>query len=302
MQRELLSSGWAAYANFAALPPEHADYEQARFVLLPVPYDRSTSYRPGARGGPRAIIEASHYLELYDEELQTEPYRAGIHTLPALEPLASGPEAMSARVEAVVGRLLAAGKLPILLGGEHSITIGAVRALTGQGEKLSVLQLDAHADLREEYEGTPFSHACVGRRIAERARLVQLGIRSLSAIEADYLHHAPITTVYAQEWLTDEQSALRALAELDDPVYITIDLDVFDPAIMPATGTPEPGGLDWQKVLRLLRRVCRNHLVLGADLVELAPLPGQIAPDFLVAKLVYKLIGYLSELSRGGAR
>ena len=233
--------------------------------------------------------------------MQTEPYRAGIHTLPALEPLASGPEAMSARVEEIVGRLLAADKLPILLGGEHSLTIGAVRALSGQGEKLSVLQLDAHADLREEYEGTPFSHACVGRRIAERARLVQLGVRSLSAAEADYLRHAQVTTVYAREWLEDEQSAERALAELDDPVYITIDLDVFDPAIMPATGTPEPGGLGWYAVLRLLRRVCRTHRVLGVDLVELAPLPGQVAPDFLAAKLVYKLIGYLTEPGIGGS-
>ena len=301
MQKELLASGWAAYANFAALPPEYADYEKARFVLLPVPYDLSASYRPGARGGPGAIIEASRYLELYDEELQAEPYRAGIHTLPALEPLASGPEAMSARVEEIVGQLLAAGKLPILLGGEHSLTIGAVRALSRQGEKLSVLQLDAHADLREEYEGTPFSHACVGRRIAERARLVQLGVRSLSAAEADYLRHAQVTTVYAHEWLEAAQSAERALAELDDPVYITIDLDVFDPAIMPATGTPEPGGLGWYAVLRLLRRVCRTHRVLGVDLVELAPLPGQVAPDFLAAKLVYKLIGYLSEPSRGGS-
>lgn len=294
MEERLFAQGWASHSTFGGLAPEYSDYQQSRFVLLPLPYDLTASYRPGARSGPQAILNASRYLELYDEELQSEPYHAGIHTVPALEPVASGPEAECARVEQIVGWLLDDGKFPILLGGEHSLTIGAIAAVARKHKNFSVLQFDAHADLRDEYEGTRFSHACVGRRIAERARLVEIGIRSLSAEEADYLKGASVTVGYAAELQRDPLLVSRLLRELFDPVYITVDLDVFDPSIMPATGTPEPGGLGWYEVLDILRTVCDSHEVLGADVVELAPLPGQVAPDFLAAKLVYKLVGYLS--------
>jgi agmatinase len=301
MEERLFAQGWATYPTFGGLAPEYSDYQQSRFVLLPLPYDLTTSYRPGARGGPQAILSASRYVELYDEELQGEPYQVGIHTLPALEPVAAGPEAECARVEQIVGWLLDDGKFPILLGGEHALTIGAIAAVARRRKNFSVLQFDAHADLRDEYEGTRFSHACVGRRIAERARLVQIGIRSLSAEEASYLKSASSVTVgYAAELQRDPLLVARLLQQLQDPVYITIDLDVFDPSIMPATGTPEPGGLDWYAVINLLRTVCEDHEVIGADVVELAPLPGQVAPDFLAAKLIYKLVGYLSSRRKGG--
>jgi agmatinase len=251
------------------------------------------SYRPGARLGPQAILETSRQLELYDEELEREPYRVGICTLPPLEPVAEGPEQMIARIKRVVSEVLAGGKFPLLLGGDHSITLGAVQALTASG-KLSVLQLDAHADLRDEYQGTKWSHACVGRRIGELAGLVQLGVRSLSREEAEFLEVSEITMITARTLLEDPRPAERAIDRLKDPLYITVDLDVLDPALMPAVGTPEPGGLDWQSTLALLRYASKTHRVVGCDLVELAPIPGLSAPDYLAAKLVYKMIGYWS--------
>jgi len=293
MEEMLTSEGLASPQTFAGIPPEQSAWERARVAIVPVPYDLTASYRPGARLGPQAIIEASRQLELYDEELEAEPYRVGICTLPPLEPVAKGPEQMIAKVERVVSEVLAAGKLPLLLGGDHSITLGAVRALASGGG-LSVLQLDAHADLRDEYQGTKFSHACVGRRISELARLLQLGVRSLSREEAKFLKGSEITMITARSLLKDPGPAERAIGELADPLYITVDLDVLDPAVMPAVGTPEPGGLDWQTLLRLLRYAFEGRRVVGCDLVELAPIAGLSAPDYLAAKLVYKIIGYLS--------
>lgn len=285
---------------FAGIPEEYSHWEGAQVVLLPVPYDLTASYRPGARRGPQAILEASPQLELYDEELDLEPYRVGIHTLPPLEPVAQGPEAMIGRVCQAVGEIAAAGKFPIVLGGDHSITVGAVRALIPRYGKLSVLQLDAHADLRDEYQGTRWSHACVGRRIDELARLTQVGLRSLSHKEAEFLKKSGITAIYARELSDDLGAAEQAIAKLSDPVYITLDMDVFDPALVPAVGTPEPGGLGWQEVIAILKRVFETHRVVGCDVVELAPIPGLIAPDFLAAKLVYKLIGYWGKFQNRG--
>jgi len=278
--------------NFCALPAEHAAWNASRVAVLPVPYDLTTSYQPGARRGPQAMIEASWQLELYDTELGTEPFEVGIHTLPPLEPLVSGPRAMAERVAQAVGQVLEAGKFPIVLGGDHAVTHGVVRAIDERHVPFSVLQLDAHADLRDRYQGSQWSHATVGRRISERAPLVQLGVRSFSAEEAAFLDQANVLSVSARAWHEDHDSVERALEQLQSPVYITVDLDVFDPAIMPATGTPEPGGLGWYQVLTLLRRVFETRTVVGCDVVELAPLPGTIAPDFLAAKLVYKLVAY----------
>lgn len=295
MEEQLILEGLAVPRTFAAVPLEYSSWERSRVVLLPVPYDFTTSYQAGARAGPQAILEASVNLELYDEELEKESYRVGIHTLPPLEPLASGPEEMSARVEQVTRRILQAGKFPILLGGDHSITLGAVRAMANERGRFDVLQLDAHADLRDSFQGARYSHACVGRRISEIANLVQVGVRSLSLEEAEFLRVSNVKMVHAREWLSDPKTAEQALDALEDPVYLTLDVDVFDPAIMPATGTPEPGGPSWQAVLMLLRRAFERHRVIGCDVVELAPIPGLIAPDILAAKLVYKLIGYWSE-------
>jgi len=243
-------------------------------------------------------LEASLQLELYDEELDSEPYQVGIHTLAPLEPVAEGPKAMIERVRRAVGEIAKAGKFPLVLGGDHSITLGAVQALSSHYGKLSVLQLDAHADLRDEYQGTRWSHACVGRRIGELARLTQIGLRSLSREEAEFLKSSDITAIYAHE--LSQGAVERVIDDLGDPVYLTLDMDVFDPALVPAVGTPEPGGLGWPVVLAILKRVFKTHRVVGCDIVELAPIPGLIAPDFLAAKLVYKLIGYWGKFQNRG--
>ncbi len=282
--------------NFGELAPEFSSFEGSRVVILPVPYDATTSWQPGTRSGPKAIIEASTHLELFDEELQSEPYRVGIHALNPLEPSTSGPEETLQRVEQAFSFILDHEKFPVMLGGEHSITLGAVRALLKKHKALSVLQLDAHADLRDSFSSSKFNHACTAHRIHELGvSLVQIGVRGLSTEEANYLKDAPdITTVLAIDIQRDSSGIEEALAKLKSPVYITIDLDVFDPSICPSVGTPEPGGLDWYTMLSILRKVSKTHEVLGFDVVELCPIPGLIAADFLAAKLVYKLIGYLS--------
>lgn len=290
--------------NFGGLPPEFSRFASARAVVLPVPYDLTTSYLAGTRFGPQAIIDASTHLELYDEELQSEPYRVGIYTLPLLEPSAASPQETLDRVEEVIAWLLERKKFPVTLGGEHSLTLAPVRALQKKFGSFSVLQLDAHADLRESFQGTPFNHACVGRRIYELGlKLVQIGVRAISAEEAEFIHRAKnLHICFDYAWHSKLTEIDRALAQLRDPVYVTLDLDVFDPALMPAVGTPEPGGLDWYTVLKILKYVGEKHRVLGFDVVELCPIAGVIGPDFLAAKLVYKMLGYFLYNQQGGQR
>lgn len=286
--------------NFGGLPPEFSRFASARAVVLPVPYDLTTSYVAGTRRGPQAILEASTHLELYDEELQGEPYRVGVHTLPLLEPSAASPEETIQRLEQTVTWLLEREKFPVLLGGEHSLTLAPIRALQKKFGKFSVLQLDAHADLRDSFQGTPFNHACVGRRMHDLGlNLVQIGIRAISPEEAEFIQTAKSLHVcfdYELHPLPGEGKGVRALevalAQLASPVYVTLDLDVFEPALMPAVGTPEPGGLDWYTVLNILRYVGEKHTVLGCDVVELCPIAGMVGPDFLAAKLVYKMLSY----------
>ena len=283
--------------NFGGLESDFAALDRARAVILPAPYDFSTSYQGGARLGPRAILAASRNMELWDEEVGAV-YRQGIHTLPELEPTAEGPEAMSRRVEEAVGWILRQKKLPVMLGGEHSLTAGAVKAVATSVERLSVLQIDAHADMRDRYLDSPFSHACVMRRVRELVPAASVGIRSLSEEEAEYLEAHP-----APMWSTREFRALGRRLEpileaLTDQVYVTIDVDGLDPSQVPATGTPEPGGLDWYELVDLLRSVAERKRIVGFDVVELAPLPGQVASDFLAARLVYRLIGLSLGLKR----
>ncbi|HHL39179.1 MAG TPA: agmatinase [Deltaproteobacteria bacterium] len=269
----------------------------ARFTVLPVPYDLTVSYVSGARGGPRAILEASAHMELYDEELRFEPIEAGIRTLPFLEPTAAGPEAMAGRVEEAVSEIVEGGSIPVVLGGEHSITVGLVRALFKAHGSLSVLQLDAHADMRDRFEESPYSHACVARRISEICPIVQVGVRSLSAEEAAFLDEraaagdGSVRTFYAAG-MRGGVPVDEIVSALSEKVCVTVDLDCLDPSIMPATGTPEPGGLGWHDVLGLLRAVASHRKVVGMDVVELSPLPGNVAPDFTAARLVYKMMGY----------
>ena len=276
-----------------------SDWDGSRFVILPVPYDATTTFQAGTRKGPKAVIEASSYMELYDEELRMETAEAGIHTLDLLE-VTVNPEETLRRIQDVVTGIVKADKIPVTIGGEHSITFGAVKSLRDKYSNLSVLQLDAHADLRKEYQGTVWSHACVMRRISElNVSIVQAGIRSLSKEEAGFLDSAGnITTYYAAAIIDRNDWMEEAISHLSENVYITIDVDVFDPAYVPATGTPEPGGLDWYQVTRFLNRVFQSRRVVGFDAVELCPQPGQIASDFLVARLLYKMMGY-SLLQKG---
>jgi agmatinase len=276
--------------NFGGLDEPFSALAVARAVVLPVPYDFTTTYQGGTRSGPRAILAASQNMELWDEEIGAI-YRSGIHTLPEVEPAAEGPGAMVARVEQAVAWILEQGKLPAILGGEHSITAGAVRAMVRRFPSLSVLQIDAHGDMRDTYLGSPHSHACVMRRVREMVPAASVGIRSLSEEEAAYLERHPVPM-----WSVRQFRALNGrwepiLAALTDEVFVTFDLDGLDPSALPATGTPEPGGLDWYEAVDLLRAVSERSRIVGFDVVELAPIAGQIASDFLAARLVYRLIG-----------
>lgn len=290
-------SGDAFPWSFASLDGDDADFDRAAAVILPVPYDGTLSYRGGARDGPQAIIEAARYLELYEPDLGLEPAQWGIATLPALEPDASGPEANIVHVEQAVGALADAGKLPVTLGGEHSLSIGAVRALAQRHPGLSVLQLDAHADMRDSYQGSAYSHACVMRRVREvvgDGSVVQAGVRSISSEEMQHIRDAEVTGVhlYTPGQYNDLAAINELLAGLSETVYVTVDLDALDPSIMPAVGTPEPGGLSWQETLGILRAVAKRSRVIGFDVMELAPNEGPTHAAFTAARLTYKLIGY----------
>lgn len=278
--------------NFGGIEQEHTDFDRARFVVLPVPYDLTSTYRSGSRLGPAAILDASAHMELYDEELGRETYTCGIHTLPFLEPDARGPREMIETIRQKTAEVVAAGKIPVALGGEHSISFGCVQALKEKFPALSVLQFDAHADLRKAYQGTPYSHASVARRISECCPLVQVGIRSMSVEEAAFLADSPVRSFSADYMLEEKDGCENIARHLKGDVYISVDLDVLDPAFMPATGTPEPGGIGWKDVLRLIRAVSKNCRVRGFDVVELSPIPGFIAPDFLAAKMTYRMMGY----------
>lgn len=279
--------------NFAGISPPYSDWENSRVVVLPVPYDSTTDWRSGARDGPRAIIDASRYLELYDLELKREIYRVGIHTLPEIQPDMTSPENMTQRVYTVARGLLDKNKTLLMLGGEHSLTLGMVKAYREKHQAMSVLQLDAHTDLRDSYLGTRFSHATVMRRVCELCPIVPVGIRSLSEEEHRFIDEAGIKPVYANGLILAGDSINHIIATLSNEVYITIDLDVLDPSIMSAVGTPEPGGIGWYELLNLLREVARSKRIVGFDLVELCPDEGPRSCAFLAAKLAYKLIGYI---------
>lgn len=261
---------------------------------MPAPFDQTTSYMPGTRFGPRAILEASRQVELYDEELDLEPFRMGIATLGEIEIDPLDPAAALERLEGVAGSLVDSGVIPFTLGGEHSLTIAPVRALHRRYPELSVLQLDAHLDLRQEYQGTKMSHASVMRRVRELGvPTVSVGIRSVSREEADYVHGEDVPVFLARETRATGLPIDSILARLRNPVYVTVDLDYFDPAYVPGVGTPEPGGATWEEGLKLLRAVCERRQVVGCDIVELKPIEGQPASDFFAAKLANKMLGYL---------
>ena len=281
-----------AASEFGGTTPTTTDFEHARVVILPVPLDRTTSYVPGTRGGPHEILVASSHMELWDEETQTDVHSIGVFTLPEMEfPFATMEEVVE-EIRRVAAEIVSRDKFPVILGGEHSITAPVVAAMAVKYPGLSVLQIDAHADLRESYMGTRHNHACAMRRVLEHARATQVGVRSLSSEEAAAAPTLPTTIFYDYNMRQDADWIDRVVDSLGETVYITIDCDGLDPAIMPAVGTPEPGGLTWYETLALIRRVIESRRVVGCDIVELCPLPGIVAPNFLCAKLIYKILTY----------
>lgn len=274
--------------NFLGLANQ--TYEGAKVIIFPVPYSATTYWQSGTKDGPRVMIEASRHIELYDSELKKDPSRAGIFTLGELEPSKQSPEETISRIKGVITKILQSGKFPLMLGGEHSISNGAFQAFHQKfGQNFSILHIDAHTDSRDEFEGTKWHHGCVMRRARDlELKVTHVGIRSVSKEEAKYFETDGMHAIfYAPEVPIDD-----IVATLQENVYITIDLDGLDPSIMPSVGTPEPGGLGWYETLRLLKEVASKRKVIGADVVELCPIPGFLSPDFLAAKLVYKIIGY----------
>ncbi len=282
--------------NAFDIPSPYHKLDEARAVILPVPYEATVCYGGGTGNGPEAIIKASTQVELYDESLKRETYRAGIATGKAL-PVdgLSSPEVLEL-ISTSVREHTSAGRLTVCLGGEHTITSAAtaphLQDSERAGEPLTILSLDAHADLRHSYQGTINSHACVMRRMLERgANVVLAGVRSLCAEEADIITSHPVTVFRAEELLRRSVTPKDILNACTERVYLSVDLDVFDPGIMPSVGTPEPGGLDWYSCLELLETVMTRRTIVGMDLVELAPIPALTAPDFLAARLLYRLLG-----------
>lgn len=279
--------------NFLALDPEDSDYERSRYVILPVPYEATTTFGAGTRLGPRAIVTASQQLELFDVELGRECHGGGIATLAPLEPDSRGPEAMVARVREAALPVVRAGKFLIGLGGEHTISAGLVQAVREVYGEVSVLCIDAHADLRDRYQGSPFSHACVMRRVHEMgAAVVLVGTRCVSREEHEFMVSAGIRAVRPEEVRREAAWVDRVVEGLGERVYVTVDIDGLDPSEAPGAGTPEPGGLRWEEVCRLLRAVADRRRVVGADVVEVVPVPGQVVTEYLAARLVYKMIAY----------
>ena len=282
--------------NFLALPSDQSGLERARVVLIPIPYDSTTSFRSGARYGPSAIIESSYALEDYDEELDLDVSQVGIHTAAYLEPHMGGPAQMVDRVSQAVGHYIGMGKTVGVLGGEHSITVGSVQAHLQAYPDLSVLYLDAHPDLRNEYQGTPWGHASGARRIHELCPLVLVGVRSLCLEERDYIRSKSVPTY---RWPPPGDGVFRPdeiVKSLGPSVYVSVDLDVFDPSVMAAVGTPEPGGMSWYQVTSLLRAVAESRQIVGFDVCELSPGEGPAACSYTAAKLAYKLVAHAAPI------
>jgi agmatinase len=279
--------------NYAALPKDFSDYNKSKVVIIPVPYEGTVTYGKGTSKGPGAIIEASKNMELYDIELNKEICEIGIHTLKGLK-CEKEPQKVIEQIYNEAKKLINDKKFIVMLGGEHSITTGLVKAYKESFDSLSVLQIDAHSDLRQSYNETIYSHACIMKRIFDmKIPFIQVGIRSQDIEEVELVKKNNLKLFYSKDIYDNNDWMMDVISRLTNNVYITIDIDALDPSIMPSTGTPEPGGLQWYQILRFLRKVAKQKNIIGFDVVELAPQKNNPAPDFLVAKLVYKLIGYI---------
>jgi agmatinase len=275
--------------NFAGAEDQYCAFASSAVVLQSIPYDGTSTWGKGTDRAFPAFLDAAENMELYDIETHSEVYRQGIHILPEISEKSS-PAAMVTAVHEATRKILQTDKLPTFFGGEHSISIGIIRAFREKYPNLTVLQLDAHADLRPEYNGTPYNHACALHEASQTTNLIQVGIRSMDTVELPYLKREKC--FFAEQIYHQTDWMAQSIALMHGPVYVTIDLDVFDPSIMPSTGTPEPGGLDWYTVIRYLRQVFASQTIVGFDITELAPQPEHKAPDFLTAKLYYKLLSY----------
>lgn len=265
------------------------NYNESKIIILPVPYDETSTWMKGADKGPEAILKASVNLEFYDAETDSEAHTEGIFTLPPVTEKSS-PDAMVEAVRLKCLDLYRSEKFPVVIGGNHSVSIGSIQAAVELHNDITILQIDAHSDLRPEYEGTPLNHACVMARARDIAPIVQVGIRSMSSDELPFADKSRI--FFAHDLYDDKSLYERALNMLTDNVYLTIDLDGFDPSIMPSTGTPEPGGPPYREILAFLKKVISNRNLVGFDVVELCPSPHTKAPDFMAARLIYQLLSY----------
>jgi agmatinase len=267
-------------------------YKSSRVVVIPAPYERTTSYMKGTVRGPRKIIEASGQVEYFDEELWTDPSRVGIHTSAPLSFSGRKPREVLQMIAREVGKSFRAGKFPVLLGGEHTVTAGAIQGLKDEAD-FSVLYFDAHPDLRYEYEGSKYSHACAARRVYEmNPNLVIFGARTFCEDQAEFLKQNPVPIFWAHDLARSPRLWDKIIPALKPDVYLSVDLDGFDPAIMPAVGTPVPGGISWYDFLNLVKKVAKKRRIIGCDVVELRPHKGFEYADFAAARLIYKLMAY----------
>jgi agmatinase len=279
--------------NFFGLDLKYCDYKKSRYVVLPVPYDSTVSYRTGSREGPFAILTASRQVELFDPKLKKEIHLPGIFTADPVETDTRGPKEMNQRLFKIASKFVRDGKFLLSLGGEHSISSALIQAVKTRHKKVSVLHVDAHLDMRDSWQGSPYSHASVIRRVQEMGiKTVSVGIRNISHEEHNYLskNHFPVFTA-EQICLSGDDDWMEEVSDgLTEQVYLSIDIDGFDPAFAPGTGTPEPGGLDWYQITKLLNLLAENHTIVGADIVEVLPIAGQAVTEFLAAKLAARII------------
>jgi agmatinase len=272
--------------NFLGLPPEYCNYQDSKIVILPVPFDRSSSWISGSDKGPRAIIDASGNVEMYDIETDSEIYKLGIYT--GEEVLVADAEELLRQVSDMVAVFLEDNKFIVTLGGEHTVSVAPIKAYADRFEDLSVLHLDAHSDMRDEYLGDPYSHASAMARAGEYVQnIVSVGIRSMDSSEIPRIDRNKM--FFAHQLMDSNEWMDEVVEKLTDNVYVSIDLDVFDPSIMPSTGTPEPGGLNWYQVIRLMDKVVQKKNITGFDVVELCPSTCR-SSDFLAAKLIYRIL------------
>jgi len=273
--------------NYAGIPDEFAQLSSSKIVLIPVPYDGTSTWIKGSEKGPDAFLEASENMEIYDIETDSEVYKNGVYLADAVTEDAS-PETMVDAVHKAASKYIKMGKFVTLFGGEHSVSIGSIRAFSENYNDLTVLQFDAHADLRPEYDGSKCNHACAVHEAQHTTNLVQIGIRSMDVVEKPFLKKE--NCFFAPQIYSDPKWMEKALSKITENVFITIDLDVFDSSIMPSTGTPEPGGLNWYQVINFIKLVVENKNVVGFDIMELCPNKVNKGPDFLAAKLYYKIL------------